>query len=153
MVRQNDLMNGWMVKVCPFKFEIGIKWADYWGHVLSNSLCLKLILCHFYHSFPERPQINAYQGNVTFMSSQNITLRCSADGYPRPEIRWMKDGQELPILPGARRGEIVHYIVNASRDSEGIYTCVASNTAGADLLLVYVTYHGKSKDHQDILLW
>nr|XP_054769474.1 hemicentin-1-like [Lytechinus pictus] len=95
---------------------------------------------HVFLYVQELPQINAYQGNVTFMSSENITLRCSADGYPLPELRWLRDGQELPIEPGPRRGEIVHRIVNASSSSQGVYTCVASNTAGSDLLNVYVTY-------------
>ncbi|XP_030853395.1 hemicentin-1 isoform X1 [Strongylocentrotus purpuratus] len=96
---------------------------------------------HVYLYVQERPQINAYQGNVTFTSSQNITLRCSANGYPHPELRWLKDGQELPIVPGTRRGEIIHQIFNASREDQGIYTCLASNTAGSDLLNVYVSYH------------
>ncbi|XP_072176576.1 hemicentin-1-like [Diadema setosum] len=88
----------------------------------------------------ERPQISMEQGNVTYMIGQNVTLRCSAIGHPQPELRWLKGGVELPVEPGLSPGEVVYQINNADRNSEGVYSCVARNTAGTDWLHIYVIY-------------
>ena len=82
--------------------------------------------------------------NTTYLGGQNITLRCSATGYPPPDIRWTKDGRDLPPSPRILirdNGQLV--ILDATEDNEGIYECTAINSAGMDVIQITVRYTGK----------
>lgn len=76
---------------------------------------------------PLEPEIYAiYNGNTT--------IACDPEAAPRPTFQWKKDGNLIgsgghrKILPGT--GTLI--ISPTSRDDEGIYTCVASNSYGTD---------------------
>ncbi|XP_046530474.1 hemicentin-2 isoform X1 [Equus quagga] len=71
--------------------------------------------------------------NVSGMAGQSLTLECDANGFPAPEIVWLKDGQLIPkvgshrLLDGARA---LHFPRIQEGDS-GLYSCRAENQAGA----------------------
>ncbi|PAA59987.1 hypothetical protein BOX15_Mlig017207g2 [Macrostomum lignano] len=62
-----------------------------------------------------------------------LTFYCSAIGVPRPTIRWLKNGRELPLrsnrysLYDSNKRMQLH---RAEPDDQGTYTCEATNTVG-----------------------
>ena len=55
----------------------------------------------------------------------DLTLRCSATGFPQPSVSWYKDDT---LLRGTS-GDKIHFRSLSSRDS-GAYSCVAQNIIG-----------------------
>ncbi|XP_049752935.1 hemicentin-2 isoform X2 [Elephas maximus indicus] len=72
------------------------------------------------------------KANMSGMAGQSLTLECDANGFPAPEIEWLKDGQLIPeagshhLLDGARS---LHFPRVQEGDS-GLYSCRAENQAG-----------------------
>ncbi|KAM9722140.1 hemicentin-2 isoform 3-T3 [Dama dama] len=72
------------------------------------------------------------RANVSGMAGQSLTLECDANGFPAPEITWLKDGRQIPavgshrLLDGARA---LHFPRIQEGDS-GLYSCRAENQAG-----------------------
>ena len=66
--------------------------------------------------------IEAIQGqNVT--EGNNLTLTCTANGMPQPNVYWTKPG-------GQRVAKRVLEFVNINRNEAGEYKCEASNECG-----------------------
>ena len=88
------------------------------------------------------PVISADVANVTVVRGNVATLRCTATGEPVPGQRWTRDGQEVS---GTRfqvsEGGRVLTISDARVEDGGVYTCHASNSAGADSATVTVDVH------------
>lgn len=81
---------------------------------------------------------------MTFTSGDNFTMTCTASGFPIPRINWLKDGLELPTIPGLIIGpEGQLNFINASPDVQGNYSCIVSNSAGISGMVSTVTYIGK----------
>lgn len=78
-------------------------------------------------SFKKKP----LESEIYSIYNGNTTIVCEPEAAPRPKIVWKKDGNVIGsggnrrILP---TGTL--YISPTSRDDEGVYTCVASNTQG-----------------------
>ncbi|XP_061289826.1 hemicentin-2 isoform X2 [Bos javanicus] len=72
------------------------------------------------------------RANVSGMAGQSLTLECDANGFPAPEITWLKNGRQIPavgshrLLDGARA---LHFPRIQEGDS-GLYSCRAENQAG-----------------------
>lgn len=63
-------------------------------------------------------------GVVTTLDGNGVTILCQVSGFPKPQIRWLKDGQVV-------QGEGDSYNVEAAvPDDGGNYSCIASNVAG-----------------------
>ncbi|XP_038063967.1 hemicentin-1-like isoform X2 [Patiria miniata] len=89
----------------------------------------------------ERAVARISGGNLTFTSGQNFSMTCTATGFPVPQLTWLKDGRELPTIPGLIIGpEGRLTFINASPDVQGNYTCIASNSAGISGMLSTVSY-------------
>lgn len=80
-------------------------------------------------SFHKRP----LEAEIYAVYNGNTTIVCDPEAAPRPKFQWKKDG--VIIGAGGHRrilptGTLI--ISPTSRDDEGVYTCVATNTYGTD---------------------
>ncbi|XP_055631251.1 contactin isoform X2 [Toxorhynchites rutilus septentrionalis] len=80
-------------------------------------------------SFKKKP----LEPEIYSIYNGNTTIECEPEAAPRPKIVWKKDGNVVGS-GGHRRimptGTL--YISSTSRDDEGVYTCVASNSQGVE---------------------
>lgn len=80
-------------------------------------------------SFQKHP----LESEIYAIYNGNTTIVCNPEAAPRPKFQWKKDGNVIGA-GGHRRilptGTLI--ISPTSRDDEGIYTCVATNTYGSD---------------------
>ncbi|XP_065340090.1 cell adhesion molecule Dscam1-like isoform X3 [Cloeon dipterum] len=76
----------------------------------------------------------------TIQPGPSVSLRCAASGSPHPHITWLLDGAELGGSNGlvlnsflASGGDVVSHlnITSARVHHGGLYSCVASNSAGS----------------------
>ncbi|XP_064793489.1 hemicentin-1-like [Oncorhynchus masou masou] len=78
------------------------------------------------------PMIPVGQPELSVIQGFQALLPCAAQGSPEPRVSWKKDGNIVPSLPGKftvlRSGELI--IERAEPDDGGVFTCVATNTAG-----------------------
>ncbi|KAK9500538.1 hypothetical protein O3M35_001785 [Rhynocoris fuscipes] len=86
---------------------------------------------------PEGPTISLIIGD-------HLLLNCTATGVPPPSVNWITDdiaGVNIPRWTsdvGASLSYQVKEIMSVSREDEGTYTCVASNSAGSREKAVHV---------------
>ncbi|XP_058128095.1 contactin [Anopheles ziemanni] len=79
-------------------------------------------------SFKKRP----LESEIYSIANGNTTIHCEPEAAPTPKIVWKKDGNVI----GAGGHRKIHpgtgtlFISPTSRDDEGTYTCVATNTQG-----------------------
>ncbi|XP_035232056.1 Down syndrome cell adhesion molecule-like [Stegodyphus dumicola] len=79
--------------------------------------------------------------NVKASEGQAVIISCSADGLPKPEIKWMKDGEKISSsnsLTSQENSLTVFlngslYISHVRRHYGGVYECIASNEVEPDL--------------------
>ncbi|KAJ8399279.1 hypothetical protein AAFF_G00413170 [Aldrovandia affinis] len=76
------------------------------------------------------PESQAREPGVT------ASLRCHAEGIPRPQLTWLKNGMDINTklskqLTLQANGSEVH-ISNVRYEDTGAYTCIAKNEAGVD---------------------
>ncbi|XP_038613568.1 hemicentin-1 [Tachyglossus aculeatus] len=81
----------------------------------------------------ESPRVLVMPKNQSFTEGSEVSLMCSATGYPKPKKVWMHN--DVLIL-GSHRYRVTSegtlMIKNANSRDAGIYGCLASNTAGTD---------------------
>ncbi|XP_019748703.1 palladin-like [Hippocampus comes] len=82
-----------------------------------------------------------------------IRLECRVSGNPLPLIRWFCEGRELHNSPDIniwQDGELHTLVIaEAFEDDTGRYTCVASNSLGADNTSAEVYIEGASSSDSD----
>ena len=72
-----------------------------------------------------------------------ITLRCSADGKPTPNVSWTRvfdNGNESDVLFSSLEGL---YVINNNRNNAGTYRCKADNGIGAINQTIHVAVNCK----------
>ena len=95
-----------------------------------------------YLCFPELPHFIAKpSSSVMVKEKQNITLPCSAGGFPAPVITWYKDGDviEEERREFKKRNMEIKEIQFEERES---YTCTAENILGKVRSSVNITVKG-----------
>nr|XP_020731255.1 hemicentin-2-like [Odocoileus virginianus texanus] len=72
------------------------------------------------------------RANVSGMAGQSLTLECDANGFPAPEITWLKDGRQIPAAGGHRLldGARALHFPRIQESDSGLYSCRAENQAG-----------------------
>ena len=77
---------------------------------------------------------------------QQVTLSCSATGFPSVSWRWSKDGVRLANTASSL------VISNARWQDDGEYTCEAYNSASSDQTTVALTVGMISQNHSFCVL-
>lgn len=98
----------------------------------SRLMLILLFAIHTTCSFVEVPKIIEVSG-FTVREGGNMTLKCLAEGKPRPSITWTRlyDGSNITWtrLPDGR--VISRTLVNITRQNASVgYRCTATNGAG-----------------------
>ncbi|XP_030879013.1 hemicentin-1-like, partial [Leptonychotes weddellii] len=79
------------------------------------------------------PKVTVMPKNQSFTGGYEVSIRCSATGYPKPKITWTINDM---FIMGSHRyrmtSEGTLIIKNAVPKDAGIYGCLASNSAGTD---------------------
>ncbi|KAL3203377.1 hypothetical protein MRX96_053228, partial [Rhipicephalus microplus] len=65
----------------------------------------------------------------------NVTILCSAEGFPVPTVTWHRPGGETPVTGTQQDGQGASSIIirKAGKHHQGHYTCRVSNGVGRDL--------------------
>ncbi|XP_019621745.1 PREDICTED: leucine-rich repeat and immunoglobulin-like domain-containing nogo receptor-interacting protein 2 [Branchiostoma belcheri] len=78
------------------------------------------------------PDIVQVTNDLAAVGEGTVTLHCNTTGFPAPVVSWtLPDGS-------TQTGSTIH-VVTASPDSEGTYTCQASNAGGNDTLSIVLS--------------
>ena len=84
--------------------------------------------------FPVPPEFISSPQNVTVIEEQNanLTLDCTVNGNPTPDVKWTKDGIDLLENQRINVSEFIGNtssltITNIKRGDEGQYRCMANN--------------------------
>ncbi|XP_036407151.1 follistatin-related protein 5-like isoform X2 [Megalops cyprinoides] len=82
------------------------------------------------------PVIRVYPESQAREPGVTASLRCHAEGIPKPQLAWLKNGVDITTklskqLTLQGNGSEVH-ISNVHFEDTGAYTCVAKNEAGVD---------------------
>ena len=83
-----------------------------------------------YHCFPDGPVFIKKPNAVNASEDTNATFECRADGIPKPNITWTKNGEALvnKCFISIKDGYlIVNDLVSSDK---GVYQCFAKNYLG-----------------------
>ncbi|XP_071607418.1 hemicentin-1 isoform X3 [Heliangelus exortis] len=89
----------------------------------------------------EPPRAVISPKNQTFLEGSEVSIRCSATGYPKPTVVWTHN--DMFIIDSSRfrltpEGTLI--IRKAIPKDAGIYGCLASNSAGTEKQISTLTY-------------
>uniref|UniRef100_A0A8C6YIL3 Hemicentin 1 n=1 Tax=Nothoprocta perdicaria TaxID=30464 RepID=A0A8C6YIL3_NOTPE len=89
----------------------------------------------------EPPRVVISPKNQTFTEGSEVSIRCSATGYPKPTVVWTHN--DMFVIGSSRyrlspEGTLI--IRKAILKDEGIYGCLASNSAGTEKQTSTLTY-------------
>ncbi|XP_072199268.1 hemicentin-1 isoform X3 [Excalfactoria chinensis] len=92
-------------------------------------------------SVQEPPKIVISPKDQTFIEGSEVSIRCSATGYPKPTVVWTHN--EMFIIGSNRyrltpEGTLI--IRKAVPKDAGVYGCLASNSAGTEKQISILTY-------------
>ena len=91
------------------------------------------------------PTIEDDEPEVAVTVGSRAVLVCDADGLPKPDITWMKDGTELATTSGSqytvqRTGSL--QLSEVTVNDSGLYECIATNDAGTARRQVVLSVQG-----------
>ena len=90
----------------------------------------------------------APKDNSYVLKNERLTLACNFTGFPRPTVRWEKDGQPL-----AKFDNEEYHIRSANEEVDpGVYTCIAENYLGIARHTFFLQVHGNSEVQNEELL-
>ncbi|XP_038637840.1 LOW QUALITY PROTEIN: hemicentin-1-like [Scyliorhinus canicula] len=106
--------------------------ADHYACVASNVVGEAVKDFHLDVLSPLRILNEKLVEKVQIKQEQNINLTCFTAGNPKPQITWLRDGQELNDSADYRvsSGGSILEIMKATLSHTGRYTCLATNSIG-----------------------
>ena len=102
------------------------------------------------------PTIANTSSDYTAVSGSSVRLVCDADGRPRPDVVWTRNGRRLsvdtddPHYSVDDDGTLTVFSVD-DRDA-GTYTCTAVNVAGLREKRINLLVHGQSASQLSLSL-
>lgn len=85
--------------------------------------------------------------NLTALASSGMEIFCPATGFPKPVIKWYREG--VPVQSGMMlnvdESTGTLFTLSISHRKGGTFTCEASNTLGTDRASSLITVLGRSK--------
>ena len=87
------------------------------------------------------PRIVTSPQSATGKLGSTVTLTCTAEGNPRPEIIWYRDGKQVNVATV----DSTHLVITLTPENRGFYHCVALNSEGqvhTDRVLVSIEGQG-----------
>ena len=107
-------------------------------------------LIKIWPSFSERPWFKSHlKGSVNVPRGQSIVLHCSANGDPKPDIEWRKNGVplELTKVTSFQGKKEILFIQNLKAEDTGLYLCSARNIVGNITSSTNIYVFGKPNQH------
>ena len=91
-----------------------------------------------YLAVPQKPEIIEGPENQSVSIGSNATFSCTARGFPRPTILWIKDNASYPLQSNSKASVIQDNQTNRSQlfitglemEDYGKYQCIATNSVG-----------------------
>ncbi|XP_050355402.1 hemicentin-1-like [Nymphalis io] len=88
------------------------------------------------------PSIEESDENLYFIKGDQVTLICSVDGFPYPDIRWFKNKSEINSTSKYRTYSDNVLRFRGSLSDAGVYTCEASNSLGRVERNIHLNIYG-----------
>ncbi|XP_078348254.1 peroxidasin-like [Oculina patagonica] len=112
------------------------------GWVQSSAVVLKVLWKPYFVSHPE---------NVSIYEDENVTLSCSAAGFPTPVIGWLKDNMSIRGFSSVGGNSSLHLHFVKREIANGKYSCAARNSLGKTFSLEgIVTVLSRQKTRENI---
>ena len=80
---------------------------------------------------------------MTRLARSRAQLSCPSVGMPQPEVTWTRNGDPLTEADGVDPVNATLTIRDMSVDSQGAYTCTATNIYGSDSKSSFFTVLGE----------
>ncbi|XP_047443825.1 hemicentin-1 isoform X2 [Mugil cephalus] len=94
-----------------------------------------------YLTVQEVPRVSVEPRNQTFMTGDDMRIRCSASGYPPPRLVWTHNDMFITASSRNRMNPDGTLVMrNMEKKDGGVYGCLASNQAGTDTMSSILTY-------------
>ena len=120
---------------------------------ITVKLKMKLMLYNCYHCLVKAALLNYTGGKIVRERGENVTINCTADGIPQPNIVWRRNGQLIEStsrliihMSGGSSGfrsipDVISTtstltITNLKGIDNGSYSCRADNEANVGAVLV-----------------
>ena len=91
------------------------------------------------------PHFTSHTDQVTFVrSGSTVTLQCTTEGFPQPEIRWLKGYTAIGFTNNPHISQLANgslRFMSVTRSDQDTYRCVAQNSHGQETA-TYVLYVG-----------
>ncbi|XP_041639823.1 neural cell adhesion molecule L1-like protein isoform X3 [Cheilinus undulatus] len=98
------------------------------------------------NAIPERrPSLltpSGVRSEVQLVKGEDLKLECIAEGFPTPQVEWVKIGRQLPLKAKMENHGKLLIIQNAEEEDNGKYMCKAKNTLGESVHYFSVTVEG-----------
>ncbi|XP_076457798.1 roundabout homolog 2-like isoform X2 [Babylonia areolata] len=89
----------------------------------------------------EKPTFRQMPDDVIAKKDDTVELKCSATGDPRPTIQWQKEYGRIPFGRARQLDDGTLWIEKVEVSDDGVYVCIAENTAGTVKAVGRLTIH------------
>ncbi|KAL8616173.1 hypothetical protein ACOMHN_066659 [Nucella lapillus] len=89
----------------------------------------------------EKPTFRQMPDDVIAKEDDTVELKCSATGDPRPTIQWQKEYGRIPFGRARQLDDGTLWIEKVQVTDDGVYVCIAENTAGTVKAVGRLTVH------------